>query len=443
MTPRHSIRRLLISSVGLFTLGGLLVGCGGTTQPKPSVAGLVSFDNRLAVFANDPIERADQRFACGSRDFSFGQELITLDNPALAHVQDQWGDVVPGKSVFMSGKVNNIQGGLGTDLRGGADFLLTHPFGTDFTFQTVLDPPFKALGETVGRLPILPFPEGVMHTELEKGIIPHSDANTYLPGFLPQQGDQVAFYGRWIVDCGHNDFHTEMHPPSLVSFGHQEGAGTTVVHSFYYPYNVTELYNPDSSQVADLANTARFADPKTRALPAYFVDELLRIINGEHDRIQAHILMKAAPVQPLTWYACAPSPKPAGAKVTASYQFTVRPGIGIQATPDNDLGCVRFDLKVGASYQPLNPTRHDCSTPWPELTPQLQQALMNPDIDILSLIKSKVGPDLAPIVERDPVFDCYDPLVVSAPGPASGSGVVLNADQPYPFYGQATVSWSK
>ena len=77
------------------------------------------------------------------------------------------------------------------------------------------------------------------------------------------------------------------------------------------------------------------------------------------------------------------------------------------------------------------------------MTPQLQQALGNPDIDILSLIKSKVGADLAPIVERDPVFDCYDPLVVAPPGPASGSGVVTNADQPYPFYGQATVSWSK
>lgn len=56
---------------------------------------LVSFDNREAVFANDPIERADQRFACGSRDFSLGQELITLDNPALAHVQDQWGTWSP------------------------------------------------------------------------------------------------------------------------------------------------------------------------------------------------------------------------------------------------------------------------------------------------------------------------------------------------------------
>jgi hypothetical protein len=442
MAPHHPIRRLLISSIGLLTLGGLLVGCGGASTPKPSVAGLLSFENREAAFANDPIERADQRFACGSRDFSFGQELITLDNPALAHVQDQWGDVVPGKSVFMTGKVTNVQGGEGTPLRGGADFLLTHPFGTDFTFETMLDPPYKALGQTVGALPLFPIPPGTMHTELEKGIIPHSDLNTYLQGFLPAQGDQIAFYGRWIVDCGHNDFHTEMHPPSLVSFGHQQGSAT-VVHSFYYPYNVTELYNPDSSQVADLANTARFTDPKTRTLPAYFVDELLRIIQGQHDRIQAHILMKAPPVQPLTWYACAPGPRPEGAKVTASYQFTVRPGIDLKVTPDNDLGCARFDLQVAPSYHPLNPTRYDCSTPWVQLTPQLQQALGNDEIDILSLIKSKVGADLAPVVARDPVFDCYDPLVVSAPGPASGSGVVTNADQPYPFYGQASVTWSK
>src|SRR5919197_6503638 len=104
MAPHRGIRRVLVTSVGLLTLGGLLVGCGGTSAPKPQVAGLVSFDNRQAVFANDPIERADQRFACGTRDFSFGQELIRLDNPAQARVQDQWGDVVPGKSVYMTGK---------------------------------------------------------------------------------------------------------------------------------------------------------------------------------------------------------------------------------------------------------------------------------------------------------------------------------------------------
>jgi hypothetical protein len=443
MAPLRSFRRILIASVGLLTVGGIFAACGGgAASAKPQVSGLLSFNIRDAVFANDPIERADQRFACGTRDFSFGQELITLDNPALARVQDQWGDVVPGKSVYMTGTVTDVQGGVGTDLRGGADFLLTHPFGTDFTFETVLDKPFKELAMTVGALPLTPIPPGQLHTELEKGVIPHLDQTTYLPGFLPVEGDQVALFGRWIVDCGHNDFHTEMHPPSLVSVAEMQ-AGSTVMHSFYYPYQVTELYNPDSTEVADLTNTARYADPKTRTLPAYFVDELIRIINGEHDRIQAHILMKAPPVEPQTWYACAPAPRPAGAKLATSYQFTVRPGIDVQVTPDDDLGCTRFDLKVGPGYQPLNPTRFDCSIPWTQLTPQLQQALGNDEIDILSLIKSKVGADLATQVERDPVFDCYDPLVVSAPGPASGSGVVTNADQPYPFYGQASVSWSK
>jgi hypothetical protein len=35
---------------------------------------------------------------------------------------------------------------------------------------------------------------------------------------LPVVGDLMFVAGRWIVDCGHDDFSTEIHPPSLVAF---------------------------------------------------------------------------------------------------------------------------------------------------------------------------------------------------------------------------------
>lgn len=34
----------------------------------------------------------------------------------------------------------------------------------------------------------------------------------------PVEGDLLFVAGRWVVDCGHSDYHTEIHPPSVVIF---------------------------------------------------------------------------------------------------------------------------------------------------------------------------------------------------------------------------------
>ena len=50
--------------------------------------------------------------------------------------------------------------------------------------------------------------------------------------YQPHDGDRVAVFGRWIVDCGHGDqpgfygFHAEMHPPLLVATGRPTGGGS-------------------------------------------------------------------------------------------------------------------------------------------------------------------------------------------------------------------------
>lgn len=49
--------------------------------------------------------------------------------------------------------------------------------------------------------------------------------------YQPRDGDRVAVFGHWIVDCGHGDsntipgFHTEIHPPLLVAAGRETGTG--------------------------------------------------------------------------------------------------------------------------------------------------------------------------------------------------------------------------
>src|SRR3989442_4400258 len=69
----------------------------------------------------------------------------------------------------------------------------------------------KTLGITV---------PGVLGVELDQGMIP--------PDYHLPAGARVALYGRWTVDCGHPDFHTEMHPPLLTAAGLPPGPGLTL-----------------------------------------------------------------------------------------------------------------------------------------------------------------------------------------------------------------------
>jgi hypothetical protein len=438
MAPHQAVRRPLPILIAALALGTLLVACSNGGTPKPVIGGIVGFDRAVATLANDPIPIADPRFACGSSN-PFGQELVALDNPATAKTRSEWGDVVPGKTVYMTGTANHTEFFA-------ADLPFTHPFGNDFTFNVKLDKPYAALGQVAGipdtsGIQDIP-PPGSIHTEIDQGLLPHdaSDPTKFLEGFVPANGDTISAAGRWIVDCGHGDFHTEVHPPAFLSFAHQQGA-TTVAHALYDPYRPTELYSPDPSLANDFASLDRFTDPDTQALPTYFANELLRIIEGDHDQIVAHQLLKPNDLRSVSWYVCAPGPKPAGAKLATSYRFTTRAGVTLTVTPDASLGCARFQATLEPQFKPFVPLRKDCQFPWAQFNPELKEALGNPDLDILLLIESKVPAKFVPVVERPVVFDCYDPLAVQTPGPSGGQTGIVSSDQPYPFYGVAEVSW--
>ena len=115
------------------------------------------------------------------------------------------------------------------------DFLFGHPFGLDFVADILPDPPYSKLvrpgtagsGEDPNSIGL----------EISQGAMPHGGPglSDFLPGFLPVDGDRVAAVGHWIVDCGHTDFHTEMHPPTFLAFAHRQDARTTVSLKGYPP----------------------------------------------------------------------------------------------------------------------------------------------------------------------------------------------------------------
>lgn len=50
---------------------------------------------------------------------------------------------------------------------------------------------------------------GFIELEIDRGLLPSL--------YRPRKGDRVAICGRWIVDCGHDIFSTEIHPPLVLA----------------------------------------------------------------------------------------------------------------------------------------------------------------------------------------------------------------------------------
>ena len=172
-------------------------------------------------------------------------------------VPNEWEQVQDGAKVPLAGRVV-------TASPSGGDLPWTHPFGFDYTFNTALDTPYVAYvndrglftkadcspagrnsprGDTDvcdafdeeirhGRKPV-----AIVHCEIEKGLLPEQ--------YLPQRGDRLFMRGHRIVDCGHDTFTVEMHPPTLLARAWLDPSDKSV-HSTLIasPYWTQQTYEP-------------------------------------------------------------------------------------------------------------------------------------------------------------------------------------------------------
>ena len=434
--------RLLVAAS--LALAMAAVACsGGASEPTPEVAGTVGFDEHRTEVANDLPQRADPFFVCGSETTAFGTELLTT-SPQEAKVQNEWGDVIPGKEVFATGEATSV-----TLVRNG-DLPFTHPFGPDLWFNVKLDPAYANLAQTLGtQEPTLP--QGNLHVEIAQGVVPHEEGATsvgdgFLEGFVPQEGDRVALYGHWIIDCGHADFHTEIHPIVLLAFAHDDGT-TTDVHVFYNPYYETQVLTPDRDKVADFSDPDRVSEPGSARFPQYLFQQLLRIGGlGPKgplccaERLDSNMIIDPHRDASLTWYACAPD-RDAEGDLSFTSRFATRPGVTVEATPGEPAGCVRFDATMDPRYEPFPIQPHDCVVTWDTLNRQAGAALGQADLDLRKSINALVPASFRPKVNRDPHYACFDPMVVP-PLPTGGDAKqsTTSDDQAFPFYGEITVT---
>ena len=134
-----------------------------------------------------------------------------------------------------------VSGTVATVHQGPGDLPMDHPLGDDLSMDVTLDAAFTPFSLKLGAAPS-DTKAGQLHVEISSGMIPHlpststppanqtwrqlSDVSLqgFQPGFdHPAVGDRVLVGGRYIVDCGHPDYHTELHPISFLAWSHQDG----------------------------------------------------------------------------------------------------------------------------------------------------------------------------------------------------------------------------
>jgi hypothetical protein len=349
------------------------------------------------------------------------------------------------------------------------DVAFTHPFGFDYEFYVAPDQAYRSL---LGPDNIAPddeyrtaksravslglwVPKGTLGIETDQDLVPYD--------YWIKQGDRVAIFGRWISDCGHTPFHTEIHPPLLMvtarpAFDPSETESTSV-HIISRPWLVGQTFEGDNlafgwHMLSEVIKT-QFPPSSTR------VEAHVHILKPFSS---AHIINLV--VRPPT---TRQSPND---KLMVSFHFTVRHGVVVkvyQTAPDA-VGVLISMNDRAFTMGPL-PHKNDWDIPVSDLEDhsttisriQLSQGELaaaaawaftlgaNPAVVAGILATNALA---AWFVGRDFLADRYDPP--DAPGwpPSQTTTMPVkdlegntpfweDATQPFPVYGQMSLTWER
>jgi hypothetical protein len=388
--------------------GGACVVMSWAAVVSPAGASqIVEFEKEAAVAANSPIPPVpakpleEAKEACGSETTTWGSELLTTA-PSEIKVKNEWGDIVPGKEVMVSGTIHNLVS------PGDADIPIDHPFSADTTFDVMLDEPYWSLARELTAESEGKPSAHELHMELETGAFPHvvpqkegpaegepwglleeevtrreehgestatlvDDASVGLQsGYIPHNGDRIAMRGRWIIDCGHADFHAELHPITFMAFGHEEGA-KTVVHVLANPYRVTQLYGLGTIELNPMVARGKpFPEGFEHAVSQLVKLSLFR--SGPSPLALLGGLERTLP-STVPFQVCAPE---GGVRAAlSSFSFVKRGGVTIETKRPTARGqCATFKATVNPEkYKVLEPRPRTCEMPWPWLSQRIAESL--------------------------------------------------------------------
>jgi hypothetical protein len=342
--------------------------------------------------------------------------------------QQEWKQTLPASLTDTAGHNADYEGanlvgasGWALDPRfSGADVPFTHPFGLDFECMLALDQPpndpnrftflltvadqscdeerFDVAVAQAGDFqdsqgkPIIPLgPDGLpnlLGVEIDGGIVPKQFSEWQYGGV--DQGDRVAVFGRWIVDCGHQipvtrcdvghtdvhpglkAFRTEIHPPLLMAAARvaagslaspsalASGEFTRVIVTSR-PYLVGQTFTTDTGNIYD------DSQPDDGPFFGHMIKEVVKVhetllgIPTASIQVEAHPKIKSDPfngsyemhliVRPPSANQVAGGAVSPGTLAVA-FQFTVRNGCSVQVTPSGTDG---VDIAITLGTDGYNP----------------------------------------------------------------------------------------
>jgi hypothetical protein len=363
---------------------------------------LVEFEQAAALAANgtvppvpgNPLEEVKE--ACGTETNTWGSELLTTP-PSEIKVKNEWGDIIAGKEMEISGKITKVEFST-------SDIATDHPMSRDFTFNVLLDEPYWSLARQLGP----GASEGAegnegttheIHVEMEAGALLHAmpqhegplsgevweelesephvatlteEALTGIESaYVPKEGDRVAMKGRWIIDCGHNDFHSELHQITLAVFGHSSG-GMTQVHVLTNPYRDSQLYGSSLGSVNSAATGKPFPEGFEASVETVVRNAVFGFPAVSSLSLQSELERTLPSPTPIK--VCAPEGNPGKGK--ASYAFTERKGVKIKVKSSKPMHCATISTSLTVSkYTAKQPRLRTCTMPWPWLSRKIAEAL--------------------------------------------------------------------
>ncbi len=333
------------------------------------------------------------------------------------------------------------------------DVWFTHPFGKDFDFNMAwavnpnfdfLQNPFSLADEEHDNSVIEAlkkgFAGGILHVEIDSAFIPQP--------YRAVENDQVAVFGRWIVDCGHPVYQTEIHPPLMfVKASRDPNGRATFSKIIGRPYLISQdfgdgktLRNHLNDQISDLLGKSFIPLPIG---VAYANDHLVAKPN-----------IASKPFTGTHWMIFYVRPPRSGEKYQkayVSYNFTVRSGVTVTLFNVNDgngtIGVNVLMDELNYIAPPL-PHKREINIPINELQ----------KIDeVKSLVKNLKGLgngignyainyviDKGVITNQYDLYDVSEPSNLTIPADqinANKSVGIINNNQPFPIKGSIKVEW--
>jgi hypothetical protein len=335
------------------------------------------------------------------------------------------------------------------------DVWFTHPFGFDWEFFIAPDDPYMGTLAPSNASASGEYGDAIAHARNDLGLAVgsgvlgvESDQDLIPPAYRVQDGDRVAVFGRWIVDCGHGDFHTEIHPPLLVATARAQQVTTS-----------TGAAGPLDGTFCSLIGRPflvgqEFGDG---ALRGHLINEILKAETFRSARLEAHPQLLPKPFDglfliPLTIRPPSPRRSPRD-RLVVSYQFTVRSGIVLQVFNGGDDGVgVMISMNSIAYTAPSLPQKNDWSISINDIRQENSDA--GGLIVWLATINALLNPLADAVLARGVLTDRYAAL--NAGDPSGGaitkeyvqdlsgnSNLAVDDSQVFPIQGWVQVEWER